>query len=124
MFPCHRTAALGLRLWASHRDKIEVGCCTGCALAATTVASSSAILDSEKTRAREESTVDELAEIEVEAEESDEGARVYAWRVEQLSGLGLSDVIASAVASFVDWHEIAGLVERGCSPELALEIVR
>jgi hypothetical protein len=33
-------------------------------------------------------------------------------------------VIASAVATFIDWHEIAGLVERGCSPELALEIVR
>jgi len=33
-------------------------------------------------------------------------------------------VIASAVASVVDWHEIARLVERGCSPELALEIVR
>jgi hypothetical protein len=71
--------------------------------------------------------VDELAEIEVEAEESEaspEGARVYAWRVEQLSELGLSPVIASAMAPFVDWHEIAGLVERGCSPELALEIVR
>lgn len=70
--------------------------------------------------------MDELAETEVEAEaeESEEDARVYAWRVEQLSGLGFSDVIASAVASFVDWHEIAGLVERGCSPELALEIVR
>lgn len=66
----------------------------------------------------------ELAKIEVEAEESEEGVRVYAWRVEQLSGLGLSHAIASAVASFVDWHEIAGLVERGCSPELALEIVR
>ena len=68
--------------------------------------------------------IDELAEIEIDAEESSEGARVYAWRVEQLSELGLSYVIASAVASFVDWHEIAGLVERGCSPELALEIVR
>jgi hypothetical protein len=68
--------------------------------------------------------VDVLAEIEIEADESVEGARVYAWRVEQLSGLGLSHVIASAVATFIDWHEIAGLVERGCSPELALEIVR
>ena len=70
--------------------------------------------------------MDELAEIEkeIEADQSGEGARVYAWRVEQLSGLGLSYVIASAVASFVDWHEIATLVERGCSPELALEIVR
>jgi hypothetical protein len=68
--------------------------------------------------------VEELAEVEVETEGSDEDGRVYAWRVEQLSGLGLSHVIASAVASFVDWHEIASLVERGCSPELALEIVR
>ena len=68
--------------------------------------------------------MNELAEIEVEAEESEEDALVYAWRIEQLSRLGLSDVIASAVASFVDWHEIARLVERGCSPELALEIVR
>ena len=68
--------------------------------------------------------MNELAEIEVKAEESEEEALVYAWRVEQLSGLGLSQMIASAVASFVDWHEIASLVERGCSPELALEIVR
>jgi hypothetical protein len=68
--------------------------------------------------------VDELAEVEVETEESEEDSRIYAWRVEQLSELGLSQVIASAVASFVDWHEIARLVESGCSPELALEIVR
>jgi hypothetical protein len=68
--------------------------------------------------------VEELEEIEVEAEESAEEARIYAWRVEQLSGLGLSSVVASAVATIVDWHEIARLVERGCSPELALEIVR
>jgi hypothetical protein len=66
--------------------------------------------------------MDELAEVEVE--ESEEEGRIYEWRVEQLSGLGLSHVIASAVASFVDWHEIARLVERGCPPELALEIVR
>jgi len=68
--------------------------------------------------------VEELAEIEVEAEESEEDARIYAWWVEQLSGLGLSHLVASAVATFVDWHDIATLVERGCSPELALEIVR
>lgn len=66
--------------------------------------------------------MNELAEIEIE--ESEEDARVYAWRVEKLSELGLSKVIASAVATFVDWHEIARLVDRGCSPELALEIVR
>ena len=66
--------------------------------------------------------VDELDGVEIQ--ESDEDAQVYAWRVERLSDLGLSNLVASAVAPFVDWHEIASLVERGCSPELALEIVR
>ena len=74
--------------------------------------------------------MDELETVEineldsVEIQESDEDAQVYAWRVERLSGLGLSKLVASAVAPFVDWHEIARLVERGCSPELALEIIR
>jgi hypothetical protein len=27
-------------------------------------------------------------------------------------------------ADLVDWHAIAELVERGCSPQLALDIVR
>ena len=67
----------------------------------------------------------EVTELEsVEIQVPDEEARVYAWRVERLSGLGLSNIVASAVAPFVDWHEIARLVERGCSPELALEIIR
>ncbi|HVU76568.1 MAG TPA: hypothetical protein VHC67_03230 [Gaiellaceae bacterium] len=111
---------------AGHRNKIEAGSCSGCALAVTTTARLSAILDCENTNERGAEMYD-LSEIEFESEEfeeSEEDARIYAWRVEQLSGLGLSEVIASLVASFVDWHEIAGLVERGCSPELALEIVR
>ena len=66
--------------------------------------------------------VDELDGVEIQ--ESDEDAQVYAWRVERLSDVGLSNLVASAVAPLVDWHEIARLVERGCSPELALEIVR
>jgi hypothetical protein len=110
-------------VWASHRNKIEVGGCTDCVLAATTGAASSAILERDHMNAKE-SIVDELTEIEIVTEQSEEDARVYAWRVEQLSGLGFSHVIASAVASFIDWHEIARLIERGCSPELALEIVR
>ena len=79
---------------------------------------------------RRDSIVDELVSYEVdelesvEIDGSDEDARVYAWRKEQLAGLGLSNIVAAAVAPFVDWHEIARLVERGCSPELALEIVR
>jgi hypothetical protein len=56
-------------------------------LAATTAAASSAILGHENTNGKEP-IVDELAEIEVEADESEEEARVYAWRVEQLSGSG------------------------------------
>jgi hypothetical protein len=66
--------------------------------------------------------VNELSDIK--SEESPEDVLVYAWRVEQLARLGLSSIIASAVASLVDWHDVARLVQHGCSPELALEIVR
>ena len=40
-----------------------------------------------------------------------EALRVRAWRVEQLRHLGLP-------------HTLAALIERGCPPQLALEIVR
>ena len=66
--------------------------------------------------------VDELKSVEIDGSEEDE--LVYEWRVERLAGLGLSNIVAAAVAPLVDWHEIAYLVERGCSPELALAIVR
>ena len=56
--------------------------------------------------------------------ELEEEFRLYAWRVEQLGKLGLSSVIADAVAGFIDWHEVASLVHKGCPPELALEIAR
>jgi len=49
---------------------------------------------------------------------------VWHWRAEQLHRLGLSWLLARVFAAVVDWHEFANLVERGCSPELALEIVR
>jgi hypothetical protein len=62
--------------------------------------------------------------FEMESGTESEESRVYAWRVEQLARLGLSNVIADAVASFVDWHDVAHLVEKGCAPELALEIAR
>jgi hypothetical protein len=61
---------------------------------------------------------------DVAIDEESEEIRVYAWRVEQLAKLGLSTVIADVVANVVDWHEVARLVERGCPPELALEIAR
>lgn len=49
---------------------------------------------------------------------------VHAWRTEQLRRLGLSRLLAEAFADHVDWHALAQLVERGCSPELALDILR
>lgn len=67
-------------------------------------------------------------EIDVETaaafERTDEEQLVHEWRVEQLEILGLSNVIAEAFASQVDWHQVAGLVKRGCPAELALEILR
>jgi hypothetical protein len=54
----------------------------------------------------------------------DEDRRVRAWRAEQLQGLGLSWLVAERFAPLVDWHEVAALVARGCTPELALEIAR
>jgi hypothetical protein len=49
---------------------------------------------------------------------------VQAWRAEQLRRHGLPPAFADAFADFVDWHDFAALVGRGCSPMLALEIVR
>ena len=68
-------------------------------------------------------TSDVDLELEYELRDKEE-ALVHEWRAEQITKLGISAVIAQAVASFIDWHELARLVERGCSPELALEIVR
>jgi hypothetical protein len=59
-----------------------------------------------------------------EFDRSDEEALVLEWRTSQLERLGISRVIAEAFASFVDWHDVARLVERGCSCELAIDIVR
>jgi hypothetical protein len=53
-----------------------------------------------------------------------EELRVHAWRAEQLRDLGLPHMLADMFADLVDWHALAGLIERGCPPELALEIVR
>jgi hypothetical protein len=49
---------------------------------------------------------------------------VHEWRAEQLQRLGLHRILPDAFADLVDWHALAELVERGCVPELALEIVR
>lgn len=48
---------------------------------------------------------------------------VHAWRVSQLTRLGIPRALAEAHADRLDWHHIAELVQRGCSPLLALRIV-
>jgi hypothetical protein len=53
-----------------------------------------------------------------------ETRRVHEWRVTRLTGLGIPRPIADAEADRVDWHQVASLVRRGCSPALALRIVR
>jgi hypothetical protein len=58
------------------------------------------------------------------SERTDERAVVHAWRIEQLERLGISRVVAEGFAGRVDWHAIAALVNCGCAPDLALDIVR
>ena len=65
-----------------------------------------------------------LMPVEELDRQAGEALVVHAWRTEQLRRLGLTRLIAEAFADLVDWHALAELVERGCSPELALEIVR
>jgi hypothetical protein len=62
--------------------------------------------------------------IDFQIERESEKVRVYAWRVEQLGKLGISTWVADAVANMVDWHDVARLVQKGCPPDLALEISR
>jgi hypothetical protein len=58
------------------------------------------------------------------SENETEELQIYAWRIEQLWRLGLPSAIADEVVNVVDWHDVARLVDRGCPPELALEIAR
>ena len=55
---------------------------------------------------------------------TDEELAIQTWRAEQLRRLGLSRILAETFAGLVDWHDVAALVARGCTPELALEIAR
>jgi hypothetical protein len=48
---------------------------------------------------------------------------VHAWRVRQLTRLGLASLVAEAVADRVDWHEVARLVSCGCPAALAVTII-
>ena len=49
---------------------------------------------------------------------------VHEWRAAQLTRLGVPWGLAQAAADYVDWHQVASLVRRGCPPRLALRIIR
>jgi len=55
-------------------------------------------------------------------ETKDEDGAVRAWRIRQLTSLGLALPVAEAVADQVDWHDVARLVRRGCPATLAVVI--
>jgi hypothetical protein len=57
-------------------------------------------------------------------EATDEDQLIQDWRAAQLERLGIPAWIAHIVADRIDWHEIAALVDRGCSARLALDILR
>jgi hypothetical protein len=61
---------------------------------------------------------------QIDQERSGERQLVHEWQADQLRQLGLSWALAFTFAPLVDWHEVAGLVERGCPPLVAVEIVR
>jgi hypothetical protein len=69
--------------------------------------------------------VESEIQIEIElAPQNDEEALVHEWRAKQLAKLGVSTIVAHAFGNLVDWHELARLINRGCPPDLAVEIVR
>jgi hypothetical protein len=56
-------------------------------------------------------------------ESNEDDAAVHAWRVTQLTRLGLASLVAEAVADRIDWHEVARLVSYGCPAALAVAII-
>jgi hypothetical protein len=56
-------------------------------------------------------------------DQNGESIVVHAWRVSQLTRLGLAGPVAEAVADKIDWHEVARLVRSGCPASLAVAIV-
>jgi hypothetical protein len=65
-----------------------------------------------------------MLEAQTDDERDQEDAAIWRWQAEQLNQLGLSWPLAFTFAPLVDWHEVAELVDSGCSPELAVEIAR
>ncbi len=70
-----------------------------------------------------EQAMDRAATTQFGIPRPDEELLVREWRIAQLERLGLSRLTAWMFGDLVDWHEIAALVRRGSTPELAVEIV-
>jgi hypothetical protein len=66
-----------------------------------------------------------MSAAEVQVHES-EDERVARWRAEVLERAGYDSVSAAELAgrADIDLHRAIGLLEKGCSPELALRILR
>jgi hypothetical protein len=66
-----------------------------------------------------------MSAAEVQVYESEE-ERVARWRAEALERAGYDSAAAAELAgrADVDLHRAIGLLENGCSPELALRILR
>lgn len=66
------------------------------------------------------------AELNTRTGEATPDERVSAWRFEQLRNAGYGEEAAQELArrSDVDLHVALELVERGCSPDVALDILR
>jgi hypothetical protein len=54
-----------------------------------------------------------------------DGEGLVAWRIERLREAGFPDQLAASVArdARYDLHELLGLTDRGCPPELAARIL-
>jgi hypothetical protein len=66
-----------------------------------------------------------MGEIELQVLEDTEQLQIELWRTEELERAGYSRRAAERLAARqdIDLHLAVGLLERGCSPELALRIL-
>jgi hypothetical protein len=66
-----------------------------------------------------------MGETELQVLEDTEQLQIELWRTEELERAGYSRRAAGRLAARqdIDLHRAVGLLERGCSPELALRIL-
>jgi hypothetical protein len=65
-----------------------------------------------------------MEEMQTLEPEQDERAKVHCWRLHVLIEAGYPVDLAERVAeSEVDLHSAVGLVERGCRPDIAVQIL-